>query len=84
MVVNLKKLGIDVKEYEDGYEFGTITELNTDVEVETFMDHRIAMSFTILNKVAGLNIKLDDASWVETSFPNFFPLLDGILEDFSK
>lgn len=84
MVVNLKKLGIDVKEYSDGYEFGTVSELKPGAEMETFMDHRIAMCFAILDRVTDLNIKLDDASWVETSFPGFFQLLDRIANGAGK
>jgi 3-phosphoshikimate 1-carboxyvinyltransferase len=79
MVVNLQKLGVKVDEREDGYSFGEITELQTDVPIETFMDHRIAMSFSILNAVIPLNLKIDDVSWVETSFPGFFQKLESLV-----
>ncbi|MCC5815900.1 MAG: 3-phosphoshikimate 1-carboxyvinyltransferase [Leptospira sp.] len=79
MVVNLKKLGVPVVEYEDGYEFEEIPgELQENVQIETFMDHRIAMSFSILAYASGIKINIDDTSWVETSFPGFFEILDGI------
>jgi 3-phosphoshikimate 1-carboxyvinyltransferase len=79
MVVNLKKLGIQVNEKEDGYSFDEITDLQTGAEIETFMDHRIAMSFSILNAVINLDLKIDDVSWVETSFPGFFDKLKSLV-----
>jgi 3-phosphoshikimate 1-carboxyvinyltransferase len=79
MVSNLKKLGVEVEEKEDGYSFGEIQELKQGIEIESFMDHRIAMSYSILDRVAGLNLKIDDISWVETSFPGFFRQLDELV-----
>jgi 3-phosphoshikimate 1-carboxyvinyltransferase len=43
--------------------------------MESFMDHRIAMSFLILNKVINLGLEIDDSSWIETSFPTFHSIL---------
>lgn len=74
MVVNLLKLGIPVKEYEDGYEFDEINSIK-ESKIETFMDHRIAMSFAILSKLTGVSLEFDDTSWVDTSFPGFFEIL---------
>lgn len=74
MVSNLRKLGVEVEEYKDGYEFGEIKELKT-AQIETFMDHRIAMSFSILKTLTKLNIHIDNDTWIDTSFPNFKALL---------
>jgi 3-phosphoshikimate 1-carboxyvinyltransferase len=43
-------------------------------EIETFSDHRMAMSFAVLGlKVAGIKIK--NPSCVKKTFPNFFQKL---------
>ncbi len=77
MVVNLRKLGINVEEYNDGYEFGEVKTIKPTV-IESFMDHRIAMSFLILKKLLSENIQIDDESWILTSFPNFHKLLNTL------
>ncbi|GBF50710.1 3-phosphoshikimate 1-carboxyvinyltransferase [Leptospira ryugenii] len=74
MVKNLQTLGITVEEYEDGYAFGEVSQIKTG-SIDTFMDHRIAMSFSILAKLADVNLSIDDVSWVDTSFPGFFQIL---------
>ncbi len=88
MVENLRNLGILVHEYEDGYEIpeqksvGNSSELNVwlsgkGASIFTKMDHRIAMSFMILRAATGLQLSLDETSWIETSFPGFESLLEG-------
>ncbi|TGL62124.1 3-phosphoshikimate 1-carboxyvinyltransferase [Leptospira ognonensis] len=74
MVLNLRKLGVAVTEFDDGYEFDETKEIQS-AQIDTFMDHRIAMSFSILAKLSGVDLKIDDVSWVDTSFPGFFELL---------
>ncbi|MDR6953617.1 3-phosphoshikimate 1-carboxyvinyltransferase [Ancylobacter sp. 3268] len=43
--------------------------------VATHMDHRIAMSFLILGLASDKPMKIDDISFVATSFPTFVPLM---------
>ncbi len=74
MISNLEKLGVKTKEYDDGYEFEEVKEISS-TSIDTFMDHRIAMSFAILSKLTGVNLELDEVSWVDTSFPGFFEIL---------
>ena len=74
-VVNgLRKCGIKVEEKEDGY---TITggELKPAV-IESHGDHRIAMSFLIAGLRCGMEV--EDTECINTSFPNFFDLLEKI------
>ena len=47
--------------------------------VETQMDHRIAMSALVLGRGADQPVRVDDASFIETSFPGFSALLDGLV-----
>ena len=46
--------------------------------VKTHMDHRIAMSFLILGMVSKNAIKVDDATMINTSFPDFAKLMNYI------
>ena len=74
-VVNgLNACGITTTEYEDGY---TVTggELK-QATVDSDGDHRIAMSFIIAGLRCGMNVT--DLDCINTSFPNFFELLQRI------
>ncbi|MDE2239169.1 MAG: 3-phosphoshikimate 1-carboxyvinyltransferase [Rhodospirillales bacterium] len=43
--------------------------------VETHMDHRLAMSGLVLGQTTKLPVRIDDASFIETSFPGFLKLM---------
>ena len=74
-VVNaLRNCGINVNEYEDGYEVQG-GELKSAV-VDSYGDHRIAMSFLIAGLVCDMEVK--DVDCINTSFPNFFDLIGKI------
>jgi len=76
VVENLKKCGIEAKELEDGYEIvgGEVKESFID----SFGDHRIAMSFAVLGLLNGM--KIDKVESIYTSFPGFFELFKKIAE----
>ena len=71
VVTNLRKCGIDVEEFEDGYTVtgGTLKPATVD----SYGDHRIAMSFIIAGLRCGMEV--EDTECIKTSFPNFFELL---------
>ncbi len=46
--------------------------------VATHMDHRIAMSFLVLGLAAERPVTVDDASFVDTSFPGFGELMSAL------
>ncbi len=74
-VVNgLEACGIEVSEYEDGYTVkgGAMNSATID----SHGDHRIAMSFMIAGLQCGMIV--NDVDCVNTSFPNFFELLQKI------
>jgi len=70
----LKACGIEYVEFEDGYEIigGTLNQAT----INSYGDHRIAMSFAIAGLVCGMNI--EDVECIDTSFPNFFDILKTI------
>ena len=74
MVKNLQKCGIDAEELEDGFKITGGTP--KAAMIESFGDHRIAMSFAILGLVCSMEI--DDSSCIATSFPNFTTLLESL------
>ena len=74
-VVNgLMACGIEVEEFEDGYSVKG-GELNS-AQVDSHGDHRIAMSFIIAGIRCGMEVS--DIECINTSFPNFFELLQKI------
>jgi 3-phosphoshikimate 1-carboxyvinyltransferase len=46
--------------------------------VSTHLDHRIAMSFLVLGVAARQPVAVDDASPIDTSFPGFADLMNGL------
>jgi 3-phosphoshikimate 1-carboxyvinyltransferase len=49
-----------------------------DATIATRLDHRIAMSFLVLGAAAERPIRVDDGSPIETSFPGFASLMNGL------
>jgi 3-phosphoshikimate 1-carboxyvinyltransferase len=78
MVSNLSSLGVSCGEYPDGLWVEGPASIRRDVSCRSLGDHRIAMSLLVLGKAAGAQIKLDDSSCIDTSFPGFKALLEGL------
>ena len=79
LVVNLKRLGFDCEEYPDGFIVkGRITTPSGTVVIDSFDDHRIAMSFAIASKATGIALDITDIKVVGVSFPNFFEMIEGL------
>lgn len=72
VVDNLNLCGIATEEYPDGYAVKG-GELTSAV-VNSYGDHRIAMSFLIAGLRCGMEV--EDIECINTSFPNFFELLE--------
>jgi len=76
VITNLKALGIEAREFEDGYEIvGSKFQSGT---VDSFGDHRIAMSFAIAGSLS--DITITDIDCINTSFPNFIEILKDFCE----
>jgi 3-phosphoshikimate 1-carboxyvinyltransferase len=76
VVENLKRCGISAEEKEDGFEIrgGVMKE----AKIDSFGDHRIAMSFAIAG--LGCGMQIEDTACIKTSFPNFVEILNTICE----
>lgn len=73
----LTKLGAKVTELEDGLIIEPAVKYNENVEIDTYDDHRMAMSFSL----AGLRIpgvKIKDPDCVSKTFPNYFEEFEKI------
>lgn len=46
--------------------------------VATHMDHRIAMAFLVLGLASEAGVTVDDGAFIDTSFPGFVPLMQGL------
>ena len=79
VATELRKLGQVVDEFEDG--FTVHPQPVTPAEVETYDDHRMAMSFAITGlRAEGVTIL--DPGCVAKTFPSYFERLDQLVNDF--
>lgn len=76
VVDHLKRAGAKVEEFEDGYSI-TGSSLH-ECEIRPDDDHRIAMTFAILNYLVSGNLANDHQEIVATSFPKFFELFNNL------
>ena len=68
----LIKLKIKHDIFEDGISIsGTSKELKCDESIDSFGDHRIAMSFLVAGIRSNNGIKVENCKNIETSFPHF-------------
>jgi 3-phosphoshikimate 1-carboxyvinyltransferase len=74
LVVNLRALGVEVEEFEDGLAVRG-SEAPLRGRVRTFQDHRIAMAFGVLGALPGNDIQVEEPEVVEVSYPGFWTLL---------
>lgn len=77
MVDNLKVLGAEVEELEDGMIIRGKSKLNGG-KITTFKDHRIAMAFSTLNLISNEKIILDYKDCINVSFPGYFELIKSL------
>jgi 3-phosphoshikimate 1-carboxyvinyltransferase len=68
---NLRRIGGDVKEYEDGLEITGVEQLEGG-EIEGYNDHRIVMAFAVASTVSRGPILIHGEESVNKSYPDFF------------
>ncbi len=79
MAGELQKMGVNVEELEDGL----IIEGKEDLkpaEINSYGDHRIAMSMIIAGLTTNKETTVMDSDCVNTSFPGFMKLLEGLMK----
>ncbi|WP_341704294.1 3-phosphoshikimate 1-carboxyvinyltransferase [Ferrovibrio sp.] len=79
MARGLKACGVDLDEFEDGLVIrGRGRPPQGGAAIATELDHRIAMSFLVLGMAARDGAAIDDARVMDTSFPGFIALMQGL------
>ena len=77
--MGLKTMNIKHDLLDDGLIInGTQDDLEIHEEIESFGDHRIAMSFLIAGLRSKNGVKVRDCSNIETSFPNFSKTMNNL------
>ncbi len=71
MATELRKLGAVVEEGADFLKISPPASPKKDVLVDTYDDHRMAMSFS-LAALGGVPVRIDDPGCVAKTFPRFF------------
>ena len=80
IVFNLKKLGYKIHETNNNITIkGSNIKLSRNINIKTFNDHRIAMSFSILNILHKNKLKIDNKDCISISYPRFETHLKKLL-----
>lgn len=80
VVTELKKLGANIEETPDGFIINGKTSLKGDCEVETYHDHRLAMSLFVAGLICEKAININGFEWVDISFPEFDKLFNSLIQ----
>jgi len=76
---NLRAMGADVEEFDDGMAVSGPTELR-GASIDSFGDHRIAMAFSVAALLATGETQIEGSECVAISFPEFYKLLHSLAE----
>ena len=77
MSANLRMLGLDVEEHEDGLTVHP-GQVKGGITVPGYGDHRMIMAMAILSLIAQDGLTIDDEKAADVTFPTFFSLLDRV------
>ena len=78
VVTELKKLGADIDETKDGMIIYGKTKLRGGQELQTYNDHRLAMSWYVASLISEKENLIKNFEWVNISFPNFEELFNNL------
>lgn len=78
VVTELKKIGANIEETPDGFIINGKKKLNGGTEVETYHDHRLAMSLYAAGLICDKPISINGFEWVDISFPEFDKLFTSL------
>ena len=75
----LTKIGAEHKMFEDGISiYGSLDSIHSSIKINSYDDHRIAMSFLVAGIRSNNGIKVENCKNIETSFPNFKELMNSL------
>src|SRR5437764_10673543 len=75
----LRAMGVEVEDFDEGMRVAGPTRLR-GAEIDSRGDHRIAMAFSVAGLIAEGKTEIKDAECVAVSFPEFFDLLESVVE----
>ena len=75
------KIGVNIEEKDDGFVIEGQTKLKGGTIIETYHDHRLAMSAYVAGLICEKPLQINDFEWVNTSFPEFLGLMNNIIEE---
>ena len=77
---NLRRIGYNVSDLDNNLIIkGKNLEMSKSIIVKTFSDHRITMSFSILNIILKNKLKIDNKDCISISYPEFEKHLNQLL-----
>ncbi|MFV0362251.1 MAG: 3-phosphoshikimate 1-carboxyvinyltransferase [Suipraeoptans sp.] len=76
ITTNLKEMGANIIPTDDGLIIEGNNKPLVGAKIDSKLDHRIAMAFTIAGLVASGETTILDSECVDVSFPNFFESID--------
>lgn len=79
LVEELTKIGVKIEEREDGFVVFGQTKIKGGAELETYHDHRLAMSFYVAGLIAENEICINGFEWTNISFPEFEELFELLM-----
>jgi 3-phosphoshikimate 1-carboxyvinyltransferase len=78
MAKELRKFGAQVDEGSDSLHISPPANVKKNVLVETYDDHRMAMSFSLV-ALGGVPVRIDDPQCVAKTFPGYFEAFRSIV-----
>lgn len=73
----LTRLGVTVEEHPDGMTIHPCQDIRP-AKIQTYNDHRMAMAFSLIGLRAP-GIEIENPGCVSKTFPNYFDVLDGMV-----
>jgi len=75
------QFNIQIKEKEDGFIVKGGQKIASEAKLETYLDHRLAMSYYVLSLINEKNTQINGISCINTSFPEFMDLMSSLIEN---
>ena len=75
-VAELSRIGVDIEELEEGMVIRGPCSIRGGL-CHSHGDHRIAMTLAIAGLISREGVEIEEAQWVDVSYPGFFSVLAG-------
>jgi len=80
MATELRKLGAKVEQGADFLRVEPPAQLRSDVAIDTYDDHRMAMCFSLV-ALGGVAVRINDPDCVAKTYPEYFAALAQLVRD---